>query len=83
MLPVRGATNRLPLRVTTHSISIHAPRAGSDDLKEVVQQIVYLISIHAPRAGSDFHLDIIEVLYFNFNPCSPCGERRTAPCRGE
>ena len=33
-------------------ISIHAPRAGSDTVKDRLPE-VYKISIHAPRAGSD------------------------------
>ena len=43
----------MPERVEDIDISIHAPRAGSDDIiVKVVTNI--LISIHAPRAGSDF-----------------------------
>ena len=39
------------------------------------------ISIHAPRAGSDLR-DALNVLHLcNFNPCSPCGERRWPPKR--
>ena len=35
-----------------------------------------IISIHAPRVGSDIHSGILFTLYDNFNPRSPCGERR-------
>ena len=52
MLPVRGATSRLPNGIALSTISIHAPRAGSD------------ICLKA------FTFD-----GYNFNPCSPCGER--------
>mgnify|MGYP007084590853 CR=1 FL=1 len=51
-LPVRGATlTHHPLKLRQR-ISIHAPRAGSDE------NYFYVfggkdISIHAPRAGSD------------------------------
>ncbi len=34
------------------------------------------ISIHAPRAGSDLSGGGVNTLHLNFNPCSPCGERR-------
>ena len=34
-----------------------------------------LISIHAPRAGSDLNTAFSRNLPFDFNPCSPCGER--------
>ena len=52
MLPVRGATLTPAAVQELISISIHAPRAGSD-----VDRLLDLphldISIHAPRAGSD------------------------------
>ena len=58
-------------------ISIHAPHAGSDHIRPAVS-MVEGISIHAPHAGSDqvlnFHLSHL----LNFNPRSPCGERRLA-----
>ena len=34
-------------------ISIHAPRAGSDNGADYERPLTYDISIHAPRAGSD------------------------------
>ena len=34
------------------------------------------ISIHAPRAGSDLHPALGFTSFGDFNPCSPCGERR-------
>ena len=34
------------------------------------------ISTHAPRAGSDAARKAAEIKYFDFNPRSPCGERR-------
>ena len=51
-LPVWGATVSGQCRSFSASISIHAPRVGSDfdDSSDV---FVYLISIHAPRVGSD------------------------------
>ncbi len=51
--PVRGATRSwsAPYSTTFH-ISIHAPRAGSDQ-NPCEGLSVKAISIHAPRAGSD------------------------------
>ena len=56
-------------------ISIHAPRVGSDEGREALQGLVG-ISIHAPRVGSDKTMKKTDVLTINFNPRSPCGERR-------
>ena len=52
-LPVRGATPELFESPDTQKISIHAPRAGSDNLQGVFLLFWIVISIHAPRAGSD------------------------------
>ena len=35
-----------------------------------------LISIHAPRVGSDAGMRARKLFSTNFNPRSPCGERR-------
>ena len=53
-LPVRGAT-RLQGSVyfSALGISIHAPRAGSDNMDRRGAACLSNISIHAPRAGSD------------------------------
>ena len=51
-LPVRGATTQRQRSFPRPSISIHAPRAGSDCGAEMDGGNKY-ISIHAPRAGSD------------------------------
>ncbi len=74
-LPLRGATGCHLQPVCGHLISIHAPLAGSDDEKTRHNQYGN-ISIHAPLAGSDFPGDIIVHLNKDFNPRSPCGERR-------
>ena len=58
-------------------ISIHAPRAGSDEGAQCFRSRG-LISIHAPRAGSDQHASRREPVVSDFNPRSPCGERRAA-----
>ena len=51
-LPVWGATKSIVISTSGSSISIHAPRVGSDS---VCPNVVYYscISIHAPRVGSD------------------------------
>ena len=51
-LPVRGATSSTVLASWHPFISIHAPRAGSDNSNQPSEGIE-AISIHAPRAGSD------------------------------
>ena len=52
-LPARGATSRI-LRLTGFpSISIHAPREGSDPQVPGQTSMDDTISIHAPREGSD------------------------------
>ena len=58
-----------------NSISIHAPRTGSDGAAQscVPQR---KISIHAPRTGSDKSYQIKPGAPGNFNPRSPHGERR-------
>ena len=75
-LPVWGATapfsgikpcslfqSTLPVWGATHLLGRHAVRIG--------------ISIHAPRVGSDHGYSPFRILPDNFNPRSPCGERRT------
>ena len=84
-------------------ISIHAPRAGSDEQWRL-QKWQATISIHAPRAGSDrgyparrYYSTIFQSTLpvrgatrgfgrglknvKNFNPRSPCGERRKSGSR--
>ncbi len=52
-LPVRGATGRKMANEKAPTISIHAPRAGSDENQAAQLLSNARISIHAPRAGSD------------------------------
>ena len=57
------------------SISIHAPRTGSDEDAEQYCLREELISIHAPRTGSD-HVNPLDFEAMrDFNPRSPHGER--------
>ncbi len=57
------------------SISIHAPRAGSDGRAVWFSGHSDQISIHAPRAGSDSGALDTVTDWSDFNPRSPCGER--------
>ncbi len=57
-------------------ISIHAPHAGSD-MDDIQAPLIGTISIHAPHAGSDAMRLSNAAARHNFNPRSPCGERRT------
>ena len=98
MLPVRGATLGGQAALPGEQISIHAPRAGSDQPGPFYPRRPE-ISIHAPRAGSDkvpFSAEagnhpfqsmlpvrgatpqgpLGRLHRRDFNPCSPCGERR-------
>ena len=71
-------------RLSTHTanspdvtISIHAPRTGSDEhLRRYI--ILCDISIHAPRTGSDDAIiDYQSAGFTDFNPRSPHGERHS------
>ena len=53
-LPARGATSSAPWRTSSQTISIHAPRTGSDVVTSGGWLYLRSISIHAPRTGSDF-----------------------------
>ena len=77
-LPVWGATLRLAVVLVDDGISIHAPRVGSDQFRLAYVYQCYLISIHAPRVGSDGEMVTELGAEVNFNPRSPCGERRLA-----
>ena len=57
-----------------HTISIHAPRTGSDHLA-AGRCPERWISIHAPRTGSDKQAENTCRELMNFNPRSPHGER--------
>ena len=68
---------QMGVRVNVQFISIHAPRVGSD-LHPGHHRRVPLISIHAPRVGSDKCFLVLWRPCGDFNPRSPCGERRAA-----
>ena len=74
-LPAWGATSGALLRGAPRTISIHAPRVGSD-LDHLVKRPCLCISIHAPRVGSDQSEQRTACRALaNFNPRSPRGER--------
>ena len=52
-LPVGGATRTPASFLLRYSISIHAPRGGSDGDASFDPDFTSAISIHAPRGGSD------------------------------
>ena len=56
-LPARGATRWFGRSPKQNSISIHAPRTGSDVIS-VLLTLASNISIHAPRTGSDLSVTI-------------------------
>ena len=58
------------------SISIHAPRTGSDTYDFDAGTNIWTISIHAPRTGSDVMEAMLLAVEHDFNPRSPHGERR-------
>ena len=74
---MRGATRVLRHILRAQKISIHAPRAGSDE-KYFAGWVKHVISIHAPRAGSDSTRCQVRRGLHHFNPRSPCGERPIA-----
>ena len=63
------------------TISIHAPRMGSDRPHAGERVHALHISIHAPRMGSDARWPSNTPCVTNFNPRSPDGERRARPFR--
>ena len=56
-------------------VSIHAPRGGSDMLRDLQMRSAQVVSIHAPRGGSDIISHNVGPKRTRFNPRSPWGER--------
>ena len=79
-LPVWGATHQRVHQDDPLLISIHAPRVGSD-AGEKLKNERDGISIHAPRVGSDSSASRADSRAGDFNPRSPCGERRQSARR--
>ena len=74
--PRVGSDPNMGLCARLRLISIHAPRVGSDRRGVEMFLADAPISIHAPRVGSDNARHRCRCLLGNFNPRSPCGERR-------
>ena len=77
-LPARGATASDSSSAGIPTISIHAPRTGSDNAEANQKFRAISISIHAPRTGSDLSLLRFPANVHDFNPRSPHGERQPA-----
>ena len=75
-LPVRGATGIVLSPLPSATISIHAPRAGSDLDDAEGMGIVAKFQSTLPVRGATAarYYTLAQPLYFN--PRSPCGERR-------
>ena len=76
-LPVRGATKREELRNRFPRFQSTLPVRGATSL-QIRGDSMEPISIHAPRAGSDGNPHRVKECPYDFNPRSPCGERRIA-----
>ena len=72
--PARGATVKHVYTGEKGTISIHAPREGSDHIAKSLLPWLS-ISIHAPREGSDENDTHISSPTAYFNPRPPRGER--------
>ena len=51
--PMRGATDHRQQAQRSHHVSIHAPHAGRDLIRDLASRISPMVSIHAPHAGRD------------------------------
>ena len=74
-LPLRGATLCNDVIQWYHTVSTHAPLAGSDSPRPQRVDLM-AVSTHAPLAGSDGTKTALVDVHNGFNPRSPCGERR-------
>ena len=76
-LPARGATGeRAKPMARGRSISIHAPRTGSDDGEREYKEALEDFNPRSP-CGERRHNALHSQYWQHFNPRSPCGERRT------
>ena len=76
-LPVRGATKSIMEIATLASISIHAPRAGSDPRAAKKRPLRGRFQSTLPVRGATAAAGWNCAVEADFNPRSPCGERRT------
>ena len=75
-LPVRGATCPAPVRSPANNISILAPRAGSDLRVQMDTPRGIAFQSSLPVRGATYACFRTHEGMSNFNPRSPCGERR-------
>ena len=75
-LPMRGATKVARRKTETKVFQSTLPMRGATTKCSLHSRFTS-ISIHAPHAGSDTSFNPIHHLFNNFNPRSPCGERRS------
>ena len=73
-LPAWGATVFFQVSLSTFSVSIHAPRVGSDDRTNTRLPSIRCFNPRSPR-GERRAKDALHVLIPGFNPRSPRGER--------
>ena len=79
-LPVRGATGQTKPKLANAVISIHAPRAGSDlDYRRDSGKRKLFQSTLPVRGATGVFLKSNR-FFVDFNPRSPCGERRLYLC---
>ena len=82
-LPARGATGRITRTERHASISIHAPRTGSDDRASKVASCRARFQSTLPARGATFIILVTWGLEQYFNPRSPHGERPSPPQSAE
>ena len=76
-LPLRGATNCTTNTRHGHAISIHAPLAGSDANVLPGPRAPMIFQSTLPLRGATTIQPPAGMRTPNFNPRSPCGERRS------
>ena len=78
-LPVRGATQPYKLSEKGLQISIHAPRAGSDQEVVAFVQFERYFNPRSPCGERPIMVAAASRVLLHFNPRSPCGERLCPP----
>ena len=74
--PRAGSDARPTENTAPYFISIHAPRAGSDGWHSRVGRLIYKFQSTLPVRGATAGSASTTTIASNFNPRSPCGERR-------
>ena len=74
-LPVRGATSGESGNAAASGISIHAPRAGSDNAANRMGCVDTDFNPRSPCGERPAQAGVIHRRFKDFNPRSPCGER--------